>query len=116
MGYLADVTIIVYEPPARNSGIMGGKWMERCRVKMPGSSQFYTARDMFVGQMMEFRKHQFRLIEADEYTLNFMENKKFPASDVSQIFEKLKDKLRDSSASIRKAFRQCDGDGSGYLS
>merc|ERR1712159_57745 len=114
--YLADDTIIVYEPPARNSGIMGGKWMERCRVKIPGSSDFYTARDLYVGQMIEFRKHKFRLIEADEYTLNFMENKKFPASDVSAIFEKLKDKLRESSASIRKAFRECDGDASGYLS
>merc|ERR1712159_2115 len=35
--YLADDTIIVYEPPARNSGIMGGKWMERCRVKIPAA-------------------------------------------------------------------------------
>merc|ERR1711871_1466613 len=114
--YLADDTIIVYEPPARNSGIMGGKFMERSRIKMPGSSDFYTARDLFVGQMIEFRKHKFRLIEADEYTLNFMENKKFPASDVSQIFEKLKEKLRESSASIRKAFREVDSDHSGYLS
>merc|ERR1712166_295118 len=63
---------------------------------MPGSSQFYTARDMYVGQMMEFRKHQFRMIEADEYTLNFMENKRFPASDISMIVERLKEKLCQS--------------------
>jgi Ca2+-binding EF-hand superfamily protein len=113
--YLADDTIIVYEPPARNSGIMGGKWMERCRVKMPGSTQFYTARDLHVGQMMEFRKHQFRLIEADEYTLNFMENKKFPASDITMIVERLKEKLQQSRSSVRAAFRKMDGDGSGAL-
>merc|ERR1712166_835199 len=113
--YLADDTIIVDEPPARNSGIMGGKWMERCRVKMPGSSQFYTARDMYVGQMMEFRKHQFRMIEADEYTLNFMENKRFPASDISMIVERLKEKLCQPRSSVRSAFRKMDGDGSGAL-
>eukprot|EP00657_Telonema_sp_P-1_P012586 TRINITY_DN9238_c0_g1_i2.p1 TRINITY_DN9238_c0_g1~~TRINITY_DN9238_c0_g1_i2.p1 ORF type:complete len:359 (-),score=126.10 TRINITY_DN9238_c0_g1_i2:336-1412(-) len=114
--YLADDTIIVYEPPARNSGIMGGKWMERCRVKIPGTAEFYTARDLHVGKTIEFRKHLFRLIEADEYTLNFMENKKFPASDTSLIFENLKAKINDSSASIRDAFRKCDSDHSGFLS
>merc|ERR1711959_133523 len=113
--YLADDTIIVYEPPARNSGIMGGKWMERCRVKMPQSSQFYTAREMFVGAMIEFRKHQFRLIEADEYTLNFMENKKFPLSDITMIVSRLKEKLQASRGSIRTAFRHMDGDASGAL-
>merc|ERR1711988_577477 len=113
--YLADDTIIVYEPPARNSGIMGGKWMERCRVKMPGSSQFYTARDLHVGAMIEFRKHIFRLIEADEYTLNFMENKKFPLSDINLIVSRLKDKLVQHRSSIRDAFRHVDNDGSGAL-
>merc|ERR1712188_40763 len=38
--YLADDTIIVYEPPARNSGFMGGKFMERCRAKNPGTDMF----------------------------------------------------------------------------
>jgi Ca2+-binding EF-hand superfamily protein len=114
--YLADDTIIVYEPPARNSGVMGGKWMERCRVKIPGSNDFYTARDLCVGSTIEFRKHRFTLIEADEYTLNFMENKKFPASDTAMIFAKLKDKISERSESIRKAFRSCDNDRSGGLS
>merc|ERR1711988_2030004 len=83
-------TIGVYEPPARNSGFMGGKFME-------------------------FRKHRFVLIEADEYTLNYMENKKFPSSDVSAIVEKLKEKFRESSVLIRDAFRRFDRDHSGAL-
>merc|ERR1711988_1704547 len=83
-------TIGVYEPPARNSGFMGGKFME-------------------------FRKHRFVLIEADEYTLNYMENKKFPSSDVSAIVEKLKEKFRESSVLIRDSFRRFDRDHSGAL-
>ena len=97
--YLADDTMTVYEPPARNAGHLGGKWMERCRVKKPNSvdNELYKAKDMGVGVMVELRKHRFCLIEADEYTLNFMENKKFPASDVTQIVNRLKDKFLEQS-------------------
>jgi len=70
---------------------------------------------MFVGAVMEFRKHRFVLIEADEYTLNYMENKKFPSSDVNSIVEKLKEKFRESSVLIRDAFRRFDRDHSGAL-
>merc|ERR1711959_115697 len=113
--YLADDTIGVYEPPARNSGFMGGKFMERCRAKGPGADAFYKPTDMYVGSVMEFRKHRFVLIEADEYTLNYMENKKFPSSDVSAIVEKLKDKFREASVLIRDSFRRFDRDHSGAL-
>merc|ERR1712028_283002 len=114
---MADDTITVYEPPARNAGHLGGKWMERCRVKKPNSqdNELYKAKDMGVGTMVELRKHRFCLIEADEYTLNFMENKKFPASDVTMIVERLKEKLVQSRSSVRAAFRKMDGDGSGAL-
>jgi len=113
--YLADDTMGVYEPPARNSGFMGGKFMERCRVKNPGSDMFYKPTDMHVGAVMEFRRHRFILIEADEYTLNYMENKKYPSSDVSAIVEKLKEKFIQDNALIRDSFRRFDRDHSGVL-
>merc|ERR1712023_531836 len=58
---------------------------------MGGSDQFYKPTNMYVGSVMEFRRHRFVLIEADEYTLNYMENKKFPSSDVTVIVDKLED-------------------------
>ena len=30
--------IVIYEPPVRNSGIIGGKFLERTRVAKPSSS------------------------------------------------------------------------------
>merc|ERR1712159_870830 len=114
--YLADDTISCYEPPARNSGFMGGKFMERCRAKDPASDQYYTAKDMAVGVVLIFRQHRFVLIEADEYTLNYMENKKFGQSDVTAIVEKLKEKFREQSVLIRDTFRRVDEDHSGTLS
>jgi Ca2+-binding EF-hand superfamily protein len=113
--YLADDTISVYEPPARNSGFMGGKFMERCRAKDPASNEYYTPKDMAVGARFTFRKHDFVLIEADEYTLNFMSNKKFPGSDVSAIVGKLKEKFLEQSVLIRDTFRRVDEDHSGSL-
>jgi len=113
--YLADDTISVYEPPARNSGFMGGKFMERCRSKNPEDGEYYSSKSMGVGKVLSFREHNFVLIEADEYTLNFMENKKFPASDVTAIVERLKEKFREQSALVRDCFRRFDEDHSGSL-
>jgi len=114
--YLADDTIGVYEPPARNSGFMGGKFSERCRVKHHnGGGEFYKPTDMFVGSCLQFRKHNFVLIEADEYTLNYMENKKFPSSDVNALVEALKEKFLEQSVLIRDTFRRYDKDHSGAL-
>ena len=31
-----------FEPPVRNSGIVGGKFLERQRVYKPGSEEIYT--------------------------------------------------------------------------
>merc|ERR1712230_321303 len=55
------------------------------------------------------------LIEAGEYTLNYMENKKFPSSDVTAIVEKLKEKFREQAVLIRDVFRRVDEDHSGSL-
>ena len=35
--FLGDDTLSIFEPPRRNSGIIGGKFLERMRVIKPGS-------------------------------------------------------------------------------
>merc|ERR1711985_93986 len=84
-------------------------------AKNPAEDDFYKPTDMFVGSVMEFRRHRFVLIEADEYTLNYMENKKFPSSDVTEIVNKLKVKFNEQSVLIRDTFRKFDKDHSGSL-
>ena len=72
------------------SGIPGGKFLERGRVKKPAASgssaaQYYSATDLYVGGLVEFNKHRFLLIDADEYAYNYMENhaSEVPAEDFS---------------------------------
>ncbi|KAJ3303625.1 EF-hand domain-containing protein 1 [Blyttiomyces sp. JEL0837] len=78
---LADDMMTIYEPPQRNAGIIGGKFMERTRVLKPGSTlsspqgpNYYEAHDLYVGTTIEIFRHKFVLLDADEYVFNYMED------------------------------------------
>lgn len=94
--YLSDGTASVYEPTGRNTGIPGGKFLERGRVKKSvaanGQTQYYSSSDFFVGATVEFNSHRFVLVDADEYAYNFMEAHadEFPRSNVAIVLEKVK--------------------------
>lgn len=96
--FLSDDSILVFEPPVRNSGIIGGKFLERGRVKKPDQqlystklSEYYNAHDLYVGTRVEFNNHRFVLIDADEYAYNYMEKHchEFQRSNVGLIMQKL---------------------------
>lgn len=75
---LADDMITIYEPPVRNSGIIGGKFLERTRIAKPGSSPdkpvFYGPDDMHIGSVIHIFNHRFVITNADEYVLKYMED------------------------------------------
>ncbi|KAI0238926.1 EF-hand domain-containing family member C2, partial [Lamellibrachia satsuma] len=78
--FLSDDTLQVYEPIVRNSGIIGGRFLERGRVKRPNQprfstelSQYYMACDLYVGARLNFNGHKFILVDGDEYAFNYME-------------------------------------------
>lgn len=61
-------------------GIIGGKFLERSRIKKPNQqpystdmSQYYLSNDLFVGACVNFNSHIFVLIDADEYAFRYME-------------------------------------------
>ena len=72
--YLSDDTIAVFEPPQRNSGVLGGKYLERGAVKLPGQeifksefTKYYTASDFYIGAKPVFNDVTFIIVGADEY-------------------------------------------------
>ncbi|XP_023255140.1 EF-hand domain-containing family member C2-like, partial [Seriola lalandi dorsalis] len=78
--YLCDDSISVFEHPQKNSGVLSGKFLERGRVKKPGQelfkselSQYFKAQDLYVGATLCINNKNFRLLDADEYTLRYME-------------------------------------------
>lgn len=48
--FMMDDSLLIFEPPIRNSGIVGGKFLERQRVYKPESEEIYTHQ---VGQRAE---------------------------------------------------------------
>lgn len=96
--FLSDDTILVFEPPVRNSGIIGGKFLERGRVKKPNQerystqlSGYYSANDLYVGTVVVFNNHPFVLIDADEYAFGYMEaHNEFDKANINIVLAKIK--------------------------
>ncbi|XP_028731729.1 EF-hand domain-containing family member C2 [Peromyscus leucopus] len=105
--YLGDDTISVFEPIERNSGNTGGMFLKRSRVKKPGQevfksefSEYIKAEELYIGTTVNINGYLFILLNADEYTLRYMENNtdKFPYSSLDFAVQKLKQeksKLRE---------------------
>lgn len=72
--YMNNDTISIFEKFERNSGFVGGKFLERCRMQNPATLQWYNPTDLHVGNQLEINKFQFELIEADNFTVEFMKN------------------------------------------
>lgn len=64
--FLSNDTISIFEKPTRNSGIIGGKFLEKTRVPKPGSSvdhpEFYSPADLAIGATVEGNVRQPELI------------------------------------------------------
>ncbi|NXG78198.1 EFHC2 protein, partial [Baryphthengus martii] len=115
--FLSDDTISVFEHIRRNTGILGGKFLERGRIKKPGQelfkskpSEYFNAQDLFVGARVCFHGHNFLLVDADEYTFNYMEKhaNEFSMADIGVILKKLKDVAEPRSREIRQMFAAAD--------
>ncbi|XP_070539328.1 EF-hand domain-containing family member C2-like isoform X2 [Ptychodera flava] len=115
--YLGDDTISIYEPPNRNSGIVTGKFLERGRVKKPNQNQFtvkpveyYTASDLYVGAHVRFNYHEFYIMDADEFTLKYMEKNRdeFPMADIRIVMEKLHSVASTNVDEVKKFFTKYD--------
>jgi len=108
--FMADDTVAAFEPPQKNSGIMGGKFIQRGRVKKPNSHEYYTQADFFTGARIEFNKFGFLLYQADEYSLSFMESDptSHPMSDISYITEQLGPVLKEKMSVIMPLLKEME--------
>jgi len=71
--FMNDDTVKVFERFHRNSGFIGGKFLERTRMFNPATELNFAPKDFFVGAELEINKFKFKLLEADEWTRKFME-------------------------------------------
>jgi hypothetical protein len=115
--FLADDTVAAFEPPQKNSGVMGGKFIQRGRVKKPNSHEYYTQADFYTGARIEFNKFGFMLYQADEYSLSYMESdpESHPMSDLNYIAEQLGPVLKEKAEALNAGFKSADTSDTGFV-
>ncbi|CAG9315274.1 unnamed protein product [Blepharisma stoltei] len=86
-----DDTIKVFEVVDRNSGVVGGKFLERRKFKNPYSQEYYQHKDCMIGNTLILQSYRFFLTKCDEYTHNYMEERPndFPQASYPQILKKI---------------------------
>jgi hypothetical protein len=72
--FMNNDTVSIFEQFQRNSGFVGGKFLERSRQQNEDTGLYFTASDFSVGKVLTINKFKFELLEADQWTLNFMKN------------------------------------------
>lgn len=107
--YPADNTISIFEPVIRNSGIVGGKFLQRQRCTRP-DGEYYTADDFFVGARPIINGFQFVILGSNERFLNYMETncKEFSRSDINRIVRKVRAMLSSKQTGLAEAFKEAD--------
>ncbi|XP_071340390.1 EF-hand domain-containing family member C2 isoform X3 [Trachinotus anak] len=122
--YLCNDSISVFEHPQKNSGVLGGKFLERGRVKKPCQelfkselSEYFKAQDLYVGATLCLNNKNFQLLDADEYTFSYMEKhaEEFPKANVGNIFSKLHSIPEEKQSEIRKFLTLSDPSNTGFI-
>jgi len=91
--FCGDDTILVYEICDKNSGRMGGKFMERAQHKNPATNSAYSESDFAIGKTIYLNGYRFQIQSLDEYTEKYMEDnaETFPQSNVQYVLNKIKE-------------------------
>lgn len=117
---VSDQSVQICEPPQRNAGFVGGKFLERTRIKRANdaSGSYLGLDDFYVGASVIMAGRTFELFEMDEYSANLMETRadQFPRSDKLAVLRKARAQLDPAALARRvdqlgKQRREIDADG-----
>lgn len=90
--FCGDDTIQVYEICDKNSGRLGGKFLERKKHKNPVSGAYYEEKDFLLGTVIYVGGWKFMLCKADEYTEKYFEDNPevFPEASIDHVLTKVR--------------------------
>eukprot|EP01062_Namystynia_karyoxenos_P056416 TRINITY_DN47376_c0_g1_i1.p1 TRINITY_DN47376_c0_g1~~TRINITY_DN47376_c0_g1_i1.p1 ORF type:complete len:757 (+),score=291.09 TRINITY_DN47376_c0_g1_i1:107-2377(+) len=113
--YLADDTVSIFEPAQRNSGIIGGKFLQRQKARNSDTGETLRASDFYVGAKIAINKHRFVVYATDEKSLTHMEQHSgsFNQSNINAVMNKLRAMLLSRHTDLEAHFHRADRDGSG---
>ena len=73
--FCGDDTIQVYQNAEKNSGIWGGKFIERKRQEKRGEDRYIRDTDFQIGGLIVIGAFTFQLLKADDFTLTYMKER-----------------------------------------
>jgi hypothetical protein len=120
--YLQDDTLLIYERQIRNSGFLGGKFLERSKYSKNKNKQqqqqlttsdeniYFHGEDFYVGAQLNINGFDFDLLETDSATNSIVNNNTevFTRDTPEQILQGLADKLYDKSVNQTQTFLNVD--------
>ena len=63
-----DDSLLVYEPPRRNSGIVEGKFLERGKYSNPSTGEFYKNSDFGDGKVVRINGYEYEILKTDDFS------------------------------------------------
>lgn len=114
--YLFDDTVSIHEPPARNSGIVTGRFLEKGVHANGITGQLFKIADLRPGSIIEVYNQRFEIMGMDEYTAKYLQDPEAArAYDLDTLLEKFREVMRQKFPLIRDVFRSYDLDHNGVI-
>ena len=120
--FLVNDTLAIFEPPQRNTGVIGGKFLERAKHINESTGELFKKDDVkaiLLGQQdIQLLKRKFIFIQADNFTNQFfgIKNKKETDVHADNVLRRIVNQLLLKRIDIRATFRQFDTHKSNCLS
>jgi len=99
---LADHMITIFEPPLKNTGIIGGKFLEATRIPKPNCDRenpiFYGPVDLSIGAVITVFRHRFTIVDCDDFVLSYLEENAELFDDQNRLkstIQSIKDKKQN---------------------
>lgn len=102
--YCQDGTLKIQEPPIRNSGFNGGVFLSRRAIKAEDGEPL-GVNHLYIGAKVRILKHRFLLLDSNESTLRWMEDKRLPRASFYDIIDKIRSVAYDDAVSGALASR-----------
>ena len=115
--YMATDEVSIYEPPRRNAGIAGGKFLLRTKKRNPATGDFFRPKDLAVGSVVNINGFNFLLEAADAKTRRLLGGKAaYADADAGEVVERLRAVFEEVGMPSGKVFQAVDRDYSGCIS
>jgi len=119
---LWDDQMSVQEPPQRNSGQVGGRFLEKAVHLNQKTGRLIVPEDLLPGNIVQIMNHEFRMLDMDEGTRRILEAQQEGTGHASlsiealrPVLEKLRESLRQQFPLMRDVFRRFDKDRNGVI-